>query len=447
MLNKICFAVITFAFLAFPKHSAAQLIDKIIAKVDNQIILQSELEQAYLQFLSQQQGRPPADMKCKVLETLIINKLMLAKAEIDSVTVDRETVNSELDRRMSHFVAQVGGDPKKLEEYYGKTVDELKVELRKLVREQMIIQKMQDNITNKIKVTPAEVRKFFNEIPKDSLPYFSTEAEVGQIVKIPEITKEQKLIAKETAERIRERIIAGEDFCNLAKNHSEDVGSANLCGEIGWFQKGDLVTSYEAAALALKPGEISPATESEYGYHIIQLIERRGNEFNSRHILIKPNTSEKDIKSAYKFLDSLRNKILKDSITFEKAANKFSDDKETAANGGIFIDPASGDTRIPLENMDPAMFFIIDTMKVGQISSPMIFRLEDNETEAVRIIYYKSKIPPHQASLKIDYQKIYKAALTEKKNNAVNEWFDKTKNEVYIDIDAEFSNCDILTTQ
>ena len=424
----------------------AQVIDKIIAKVDNQIVLKSEYDQAYAQMTAQKQSFMSRDIRCSVIETLIINKLMLAKAEIDSVTVDRDAVDSELDRRMDYFVAQVGGDPKKLEEYYGKTLDQLKIELRKMVREQMIIQKMQEEITQKAKITPAEVKKFFNEIPSDSLPFFSTEVEVGQIVIIPEISREQKREAKELAQQIRERILAGEDFCALAKTYSEDPGSAENCGVIGWFQKGQLVTPYEGAALSLKEGETSPVTESEYGFHVIQLLERRGNEFNTRHILIKPSTTSEDIESSSKFLDSLRTQILSDSISFEMAAYKYSDDKATKSTGGLFSDPEFGGSKIPLENLDPAIFFIIDTMNVGGISKPLPYRIE-NETEAVRIIYYKTKIPPHKASLKDDYQKIYKAALSEKKNNEINQWFDNTKNEVFINVDPEFQDCDILITQ
>lgn len=424
----------------------SQVIDKIVAKVDNQLVLKSELDQAYIQYMAQQPGEQGEDVVCSILETLIINKVLLAKAEIDSVVVEREIVDNELDRRMDHFVAQVGGDPKRLEEMYGKTVDELKGDLRKLVREQLIIQKMQDLITSNIKVTPSEVKKFFHEIPKDSLPYFSTEVEVGHLVIVPEITKEQKKEAREKAEKLRTQILAGEDFCELAKVNSADVGSAQKCGEIGWFKKGELVAPYEAAALSLKVGATSLVTESEYGYHVIQLLERRGNEFRTRHILIKPSSTTTDIADAHKYLANLRTQILNDSIEFETAANKLSDDKSTQSNGGMFLDPSTGSTKIPMEGLDHDVFFILDTMKVGEISHPIPFRM-DGQTDAVRIIYFKSKTPPHQANLKDDYQKIYKATLTEKKNNAVNEWFDKTKTEIYIDIDPDYQGCEILTAQ
>ncbi len=247
-------------------------------------------------------------------------------------------------------------------------------------------------------------------------------------------------------ERIREKLMAGEDFCKLVEAFSQDPGSAKQCGELGYFKKGELVPEYEAAALRLKPKEFSNIVESEYGFHLIQMIDRRGNEYNTRHILIKPASSDVDANEAKHMLDSLRTRILSDSITFEKAAKEYSDDKKTNTSGGLFLDQETGSSKIHLENLDPAMFFIIDTMKVGTITQPMNFRMEDG-TEAVRMIYYKTKVAPHQANLKDDYQRIYKADLSEKKNNAINDWFDKNKNEVYIDIDEDYKKCELLIIQ
>jgi peptidyl-prolyl cis-trans isomerase SurA len=439
-LNKQAGFLLLFMVLALRIQS--QPLDKIIAKVDNYIVLQSELDLAYEQFKESMEFPSNEDLHCRVFETLIINKLLLAKAEIDSVVVEREAVDDQLERRMHYFVSQVGSS-EKLEQYYGKSLDELKSELRKQVKEQMIMQKMQDNISSKIKVTPGDVKRFFSGIPKDSLPYFSTEVEVGQIVKKAFVSKDQKQLARKKLEEIRQRIINGEDFCQLAKIYSEDPGSAKLCGELGFFKKGDLVPPYESAALRLKPGETSAIVESEFGFHIIQLLGRKGNEYNTRHILIKAASSKKDISSSAAYLDSIRKEINQGKISFEKAAKEYSDDRMTSPSGGMFQDHQTGDTRISLENIDPGLFFIIDTMKVGSISAPISFRMEDG-TEAMRIIYYKARISPHQANLKDDYQKIYAAAQEEKKNNAINEWFDKTKGEVYIDIHKDYQDCQIL---
>jgi peptidyl-prolyl cis-trans isomerase SurA len=353
-----------------------------------------------------------------VLETLIINKLLLAKAAIDSVTVDKASVDEQMDRRMAYFIEQVGGDVSQLEAHFNKSIDDLKNDLRKSVREQMITQKMQETITSSIKVTPSEVKKFFAGIPTDSLPLIPTEVEVAQIVRIPQVGKDQKAMAKAKLEEIKNRVLRGEDFCKMAQLYSEDPGSAKNCGELGWFKRGELVPPFEAAALKLKPGEYSDIIESEFGFHFIQLIERRANEYNSRHILIKPNSSTKDVGEAEHFLDSIRTLIMKDSLTFEKAANEFSEDRETKTNGGYFSDPETGSTKIPfgtLGDLYGVLFFIVDTMQVGHISTPLPFRMRD-ETEAVRIIYLKSRTVPHILNLKDDYQKIAKAALMEKKD-------------------------------
>lgn len=417
------------------------VLDKIVGKVDNHILLKSEVDMAYLQAVSSGQ-RANLNLRCDILQSLIINKLLMAKADIDSVTVEDKQIEDQLNRRMQYFISQVGSE-KKLEEYFNKSIIQLKNDLRPQIKEQALVQKMQDRITSKVKVTPGEVKQFFDEIPKDSLPYFSTEVEVGQIVRLPTISKNQKEIALKKITEIRTQIMGGADFGETAKMFSEDYGSGRLGGDLGYMNKGDLVPEYESAALKLKPGQISEPVESQFGFHIIQLIDRRGSQFNTRHILIKPNSSQNDIGEAEASLDSLSKAILAGTISFEKAAKNYSDDRQTSDDGGMFKDNESGSTLIPLEKLDPAIFFIIDTMQVGHITKPLPYRTLDNK-EAVRIIYYRTKIAPHQANLNLDYQKIYAATVAEKKEGVLEEWFGKTKSEVFIDIDPEYSNCKIL---
>lgn len=439
--------VCTVMLINCPFSQAQQVIDKIVAKVDNQIVLKSEVEISYLQFMRSpeaQMMQTTDDVRCRVLESLIINKMMLARAVMDSVTVEKDMVYEQINRRMDYFVQQFG-TVAKLESYYNKSLDQLKDELYPQIRDQMVTQKMQNNITSGVTITPNDVKKFYKNMPADSLPFFSSEVEVGQIVRMPEINRQDQLKFKQKLEDIRQRISNGEDFCRLAKQFSQDPVSAKNCGEIGFFKKGELVPEYEAAASKLQPGETSGVIESQYGFHIIQLIERRGVEYNTRHILIKPASTSKDLIYPAEFLDSIRHQILVDSISFAKAAKLFSSDKATSANGGMFSSE-SGGTRIAQEDLQPAIFFVIDTMRVGEISMPTKFITEDG-TEALRIIYYKNKLPAHQANLKDDYQKIYSAALEEKKNNAVNEWFDKTKSQVYIDIDDDYKQCEIMIIQ
>jgi peptidyl-prolyl cis-trans isomerase SurA len=388
-------------------------------------------------------GKPASDeAKCQILQGLVVNKVLAAKAEIDSVIVEDKQVNSELERRMQYMASQFGSE-KKIEEAYGKSIDALKSELRKSLKEQLTVQQMQDEITKGIKITPNEVKRFYNSIPKDSIPYFPTEVEVGQIVKIGSVSKSQKNTTRAQLEEIRQRITNGEDFEALAKTYSDDLGSARQGGNLGYSKRGTMVANFEAAALKLKKNEISPVIESEFGFHIIQLLDRRGDEYNSRHILIRPSYTDVDLSQATAYLDSLRSRILADSISFEKAAKEYSDDKGSAPNGGILTDPNSGSTKIFAENLDPVIYLTVDTMQVGHISKPVAYRTDDGKS-AMRILYYKSKIAPHYANLSDDWQKIYNAALGEKKNKVLNEWFDKSKGEVYISIDDDYKDCKLM---
>lgn len=416
-------------------------LDGIVAKVDNYIMLKSEFDLAFLQALSA--GIQTSEgLKCKIFENILISKMMLAKADIDSVVIEDKMVEDQLDRRMEYFINQIGSE-KKLEEYYNKPIDRLKNDLRRQVKEQMIAQKMEDKITSKLKVTPKDVKIFFESIDKDSLPLFSAEVEVAQIVRKATVGKTQKNLAKQKLEQIRQRILNGEDFGNLAKQFSEDYASARGGGELGFFNRGELVPEYEATSFKLKPGEISEVIESQFGFHVIQLIERRGNQYNTRHILIKPGSSEIDVDGTRQYLDSLRTAIMLDSISFTKAAKLYSDDRETKSHGGFFVDEETGAGRVPVDKLDPGVFFVIDTMKIGTISKPLPFRLEDG-SQAMRLIWYKSKIPPHYANLKDDYQKIAKAALGSKKEDALEDWFLKAKGDVFMEVYEPFKNCDIL---
>lgn len=423
-----------------------QVADGIIVKVDNQIVLRSELEGVYAQQQQQAEGKPlPPNLRCQILQSLTLNKLLLAKAETDSVVVGDDQVNSELNRRMNYFIQQIGSE-KRLEEYYNKPIRQLKEELRLQVHDQLVQQKMQDQISGKISVTPREVRQFFSRIPKDSLPYYSTEVEVGQIVKLAKADQkaEQATIAK--LNDIRARIVAGEDFATLAKQYSEDPGSAKEGGNLGFFGRRELVPEYEAAALRLEPGGLSPIVKSQFGYHLIQLIEKKGNSFSTRHILLKPQTGDNNVSAASQDLLKLRTRILADSISFAKAAKDFSDDKESGANGGLLANRRDGSSYLPLDQLDPAIFFTIDTMKVGHITPPLPYRTDDGK-DAVRILWLKSNTPPHQANLKDDYQKIATAALNEKKNKALDEWFLKNRSTVYLEVDPEYAGCEVLSAE
>lgn len=415
------------------------LVDNIVAKVGGHIVLRSEMEFQHANAVSQ--GYKSPNLRCEILRSLVQNKLLLARAEMDSVIVEESRVTDQLEGRLSQFIAQIGSE-QKLEEYFNKPMSEIRNDLRRSIKEQLTLQKMESEIAGKIKVTPKEVKRYFATIPQDSLPYFSTEVEVGQIVKMATIGTLQKQAAREQLEAIRKRVLAGEDFATLAGQYSQDPGSAAQGGTLGFFKKRELVPEYEAAALRLKPGEMSSVIESMFGFHLIQLIEKRGEEFNTRHILIKPATAQADMVSTAQQLDSIRSLILKDSLTFAKAAKDFSDDMASKGNGGMITLAGSPTTYIPVDKLDPSIFFVVDTLQAGNISQPLPYRTEDGK-EAMRILYLKSKTPPHQANLKDDYQKIAAAALSNKRNRAIAEWFEKNKDTVFVDVVPEFETCSL----
>jgi peptidyl-prolyl cis-trans isomerase SurA len=436
----LCLAMFCAVSTAFGQKKN-QVVDKIVAKVDNYIALKSEVDLAHLDMASRGQANQNVD-KCEVLRQIVQNKLMLAKAEIDSIEVTEAQVSAELDNRMRYMVAQLGSE-EEIERYYNKPLSQFKAELQDKMREQLVIKEVTRHITEGVEVTPAEVKRFFHKLPAGELPFFSTEVTVGHIVKLPEVNKGQKEEVRKRLNEIRDKIVSGEaSFAEMAEKHSEDPGSAGSGGDLGFRKRGELVPEYEATALKLKAGEISKPIESQFGFHVIQLIERRGNTFNTRHILIKPNSSSLDITAAEHYLDSLRTQIVDGKISFSAAAKEYSEDQLTKSSGGYFLD-AEGANRISVEDLDPSVFFVIDTMEVGAVSKPLPYRTEEGK-DAVRIVYYQSRVKPHRANLRDDYQKIQMAALNEKKNIIVEEWFEEAVNDVYIDIDKDYDYCNIV---
>ena len=417
------------------------VIDEIIAKVDNYIVLKSELDRAYLDYLANG-GRPGEETRCQFLALLIRNKLMMAKAEIDSVVVLDEEVDANTQSRINMILAQSGNSAQQLEAIYGKSMEQIRMELRDQIKEQMVVREMERTISADIAVTPAEVRRFFARIPEDSLPYFSAEVEVAQIVRKAKVNEEQKNATRLELVAIRDRILKGADFTELAKQHSDDPSVTYNGGDMGWVGRGQMVPGYEAMAFRLEKNEISQPFETQYGFHIMQLLDRRGNEYHSRHILISPEPSEEDVQDAIVFLDSIRTLIINDSLTFQKAAREFSDDVLTKGDGGFFTD-SEGSLRIPVDELDPYVFLTIDSMKVGNISAPIAYRTDDGK-QAARILYYKSRLGPHEASLDQDWQRIQAAALNEKKNRLLQRWFEKARHDVFIDIDEAYDYCGIL---
>lgn len=438
---KYLFIVIIFSIInSSVRGQTAVVVDEIIGRVDDYIVLRSELESTYLDILSRGE-RISGNTKCAVLKDLITTKLLVAKAEIDSVLVDDSQVDQELNSRMALIINQIGSE-EEIERYYNKTIAEFKRELFDDIKEQLVARKMRQEVLNDIEVSPEEVKEFYEGIPADSLPYFSTQVKVSQIVVTPEVGREQKDKVKNELLVIRDKILNGESFEILATLYSQDPGSAQNGGNLGFVGRGAFQPEFEAEVFKLKPGEISMPIETQFGYHIIQLIEKRGNLFNSRHILLQPEFSDNDISNTINFLDSLKELAYNDSITFEELARKHSDDKFTSSFGGYFTD-AMGGENVLVEELDPVIFFTIDTMDVGDISVPFESRTDDGKL-AYKLIYYKEKIPPHLGNLEADYQRFRTFSLNKKQNDELNEWFEDAKNEVFIKIDPEYNSCEIV---
>ena len=439
----VCFVLSSLATYAQEVENK-NVLDRIIVKVDNYFILKSEVESQYQQYLTSGQANTPN--RCQILEGLVVNKLMLAKAEIDSVIVEDKRIEAELNSRMEQMEGQYGS-AKNIVEAYGKSIATLKEDLRSSLKEQLTGRKMQDKITDDVKITPKEVAAFFNEIPRDSLPYLPAEVEISHIIRLAKPNKNQKEELYAKLLDFRRRVEKGESFEDLAKVHSEDLGSGRRGGDLGFAKRGAMVAPFEAAALRLKPNQMSDVVESEFGFHLIQLLEIRGQEYHARHILLRPDYQKLDLTDPTKFLDSIRVLVQRDSTTFEKAAKEFSEDKATQDAGGVLMDASNGGNRLAYDGtMDPALFFALDSMKVGTISAPIPFRTDDGRS-AVRILFFKAKHPPHFANLKDDYQKLAQITLSRKKNNAIEKWFMKAKDDVFIFIDDEYKDCRILSSE
>ncbi len=417
------------------------VVDKIIAKVDNYIVLKSELEIGYQAYLSD--GNPASEeARCELFNRLILNKLMVAKAEIDSVVVLDLEVDNNTEQRMAMILQNSQNSPEQLERAYGKSMEQIKLELRDQIREQLIAREMTSRITKGLTVTPAEIKKFYNKIPQDSLPFYSSDVEVAQIVRIAKVSASQEDEARKKLLDLRERILKGESFAELAMKNSEDPSAQYNGGDLGYVGRGAMVPQFEAMAFRLKVGEISQPFKSQFGFHILQLLDRRGNEYHSRHILISAVPSKEDIILAEKYLDSLRSKIIIDKLNFEQIAKEYSDDEMTKGMGGFFTD-GDGSTKISMRDIDPVVYLNIDTMKVGNLSKPLQYRTDDGK-DAVRILYFKKKLAPHAANLKDDWNRIQSAALAEKKDKALDKWFIKARQDVFINIDPTYSYCKIL---
>jgi peptidyl-prolyl cis-trans isomerase SurA len=428
--------VFTFLLVGGLKAQQPILIDKVVAVVGKKQILYSDIEDQYLQM--QAQGIKPLPSRCEMLEDLMTQKLLVNQAEVDSITIDPGQVELELNERINYFVNQIGSE-QKLVEYFGKSILEIKEDMYDAISDQMLMQRMRGEITAGMSVTPQDVRSYFNSLPKDSIPYIDAEVEVNEIVIRPSSSQEAVFTVREKLLEIRQRILNGENFATLAVLYSEGP-SAPKGGDIGWVSKADVDPSYAKAAFALKKGQVSKIVESEFGYHIIQLLEKTEDRFHSRHILMRPKVTIEEKTKAKERLDSLVTLIRLDTITFERAAMYISDDEDTKNNGGLRVNPYTNNTRFKLDQFETKEYIIIRDLQVGEISKP--YESEDVKGNFVyKVLRLKSKTEPHKANLRQDYELLKQMATQKKQNEVVKDWVKEKIESTYIRIEDPYEDC------
>jgi peptidyl-prolyl cis-trans isomerase SurA len=360
----------------------------------------------------------------------------------DSLPVSDGDVEAELDRKVNYFIS-VAGSQEAFEEYYKKSVEQIKDDYREDIREQLFANEMRRKILGDIKVTPSEVKAFFEKLSKDSLPYFNAEMELSQIVVKPKVSPVQREAAMTKIKGILDRIRNGESFDLLASLYSEDIASAQEGGDLGWAERGSFVKEFEAAAFKLKNGEISDVVESPYGFHIIMNVERRGDQIYLKHILVRPQSTSKDAEAARVKIDSIRNELLLGRLVFSDAVKLFSDDESSKSVGGAILNYETGSNLVEVDKLDPDLYQVVDTMKAGSISPPVMYQSNDG-TIAYRIIKLISKSEPHEANMQQDYDRMQNAARSDKEQEIIMNWLGKRIQKTYLMVDNSYKACDIL---
>ncbi len=418
------------------------MIDRIVANVGDKIILQSDIENQVLQMISQGY-KLESGVDCEVLQQLLIQKLFLTQAELDSIVVSNSQVESELEGRLTYFIRQMGSE-KKLEEFYNKSIIEIREDFRPLIEEQMKTQAMQRSLFAGIDASPKIVGKFYKSLPKDSIPMINTQYEINQILIYPSENIEARNEAREKLLGLRKRIIDGERFSTLAVLYSEDPGSSRKGGELGLRMKEELDPEFAKAAFRLNDdGGISRIVESAFGFHICQLISKESNQVNVRHILIIPKINIAQKTEAKTRLDSISNQIKSDSISFEKAALWYSKDERSRLNDGLMVNPQNASTRFMLDELAAKEFDVVKDLKVNEISQPFESR-DENGKMVFKIVKIKNKIETHRANLKEDYEQIKQMAILEIRQTTMESWIQEKKRKTYIHIDDSFIKCEFL---
>ena len=420
----------------------AQVIDEVIWVVGDEAILRSEVEEERIRL--QYEGQQiKGDPYCVIPEQMAIQKLFLHQAELDSIEANESSVSHQVDMRINYYIYQIGSK-EKMEEYFRKPSSEIREEMMTLIRHQMIIQQMQQKLTSSIKPTPAEIRRYYNSLPLDSIPMMPAQVEVQILSVEPPVPVEETERIKQRLREFTERVQSGStDFSMLARLYSEDTESAKRGGELGFVGKGQLVPEFAEVAFNLNdPRRVSRIVQTEYGFHIIQLIEKKGDRINCRHILLRPRIQSIDKIDAIARLDSIRQLIVADSLQFEQAVAMFSEDKNTVMSAGLMTNPNTGSSRFEFQELAPEIAKQIYNLKEGEVSDPFVMMDAQKNREVCAIVRLKKKMDVHRANLSDDFQTIKGMLEEEKGRELLHEWILKKQKSTYVQISPEWQGCD-----
>ena len=441
MKKALLYTFLMFAAATVNAQSARVLADKIAGIVGDKIVLRSEILN-YIDDIKRQGGEVPEDAECYLLEKMMADKALILQAEKDSLPVSDEEVEAELDQRIRYFIMQYGGK-EAFEQIAGRTIYQVKEDFRKSIKDGRLAQAMRKSIVENIKITPTEVRNFFDKIPKDSLRFYEMELVVGQIVIYPKAGRELEKFAQDELLDYKKQIESGQkSFETMAKLYTEDPGSKQTGGryEINKNEK-SWDPSFKNAAFRLKDGQISPVIKSKFGYHIIQMVSRNGDDAVIRHILRVPQITDEDVELAKTKLDSIRARLIAGTLTFGEAVDKYSEDENSKFTAGLLS--GAGGSYVTIDELDKDLVNDLNKLKIGEYSTPLTFK-DEREKMGVRIVNLRSKTEPHRENLKDDYNKIAIRALEEKKQKAVEKWFENKLPTYYIMVDKEFQNCESI---
>ncbi len=441
-MKKTIFALFLLLSIApFKMLAQKNIIDEVVWVVGDESILKSEVEE---QRLRAEYEKTPleGDPYCVIPEQMAIQKLFLHQAAIDSITVNESAVNNQVESQLNYYVSQIGSK-EKVEEYFRKPTSELREDLRDMIRNQQLIQQMRSKLVEKIKSTPADIRRFFNKIPADSIPTVPAQVELQIVSFEPPVPLEESTRIKDRLRDFTERVTSGTtDFSVLARIYSEDTESAKRGGELGFMGRGQLVPEFATVAFnLLDPKKVSRIVQSEFGYHIIQLIEKRGDKINCRHILLKPRVSIEEKTKAIHNLDSISGLIRNGKITFEQAVMAYSQDKNTALNAGLMLNDKTGTSKFEYQDLIPEIAKIVYDKKVGEISAPFSMISPTTNKEVVAVVKIKSKVENHKANLTDDYQMLRAMYEDKERQDFITNWIVKKQKETYISIDPAWVNC------